>query len=100
MRTTPASRAWGGARRAWSPCSVGSLGLRVQGGARPMPPPTPESIEREVEVSGVARGTELFDIRVREKKVQACRDRRGLTKCSQECDFYEHCTLVKEHATD
>lgn len=56
-------------------------------------------IETEVELGGAARGTELFDIRVREGKVRLCQERRGVAKCKL-CPHYADCELVKAHLID
>jgi len=58
-----------------------------------------KDIEQEVEVDGTPRDSPFFPIRVRERSLRVCQERRGVSKC-KDCPHYEMCELVKAHMTD
>lgn len=67
-----------------------------------MTTPTPlivAEIESSLEFEGYTRGTETFERKLRERKVEKCREMKRLSVC-YECPVYDECTLLKSHLRD
>lgn len=58
-----------------------------------------EEIEETVEAEGAAPGTPQFEKRIRQLKVQKCREFRGMFACS-DCMAYDDCELIKQVMRD
>jgi hypothetical protein len=66
-------------------------------------PPSSELIvaelENSLEYEGYTRGTPIFAKKMRERKVEKCRELKRTAVCS-ECPVYDECDLIKSHLRD
>ena len=56
-------------------------------------------MESSLEFEGYQRGTEVFAKKLRERKVEKCRELKRMAVCS-ECPVYDECNLLKQHLRD
>lgn len=61
--------------------------------------PIVSQLEDTLEYEGYQRGTETFDRKMRERKVEKCRELKRMAVCS-ECPVYDECNLLKQHLRD
>lgn len=64
-----------------------------------MTTPALQALEDDLEDLGYKPGTPEYDRALRARKVEHCRDTRGVGSCSV-CEAFEHCGLIKEHLMD
>lgn len=60
---------------------------------------TLQDLSLMVELEGIQPGTPEFEVALRRKKVEHCRELRGVFVCSS-CRYFEHCALVREYLRD
>lgn len=68
----------------------------------PYPPssdPIVAELESSLEYEGYTRGTAIFEKKMRERKVEKCRELKRMAVCS-ECPVYDECDLIKSHLRD
>lgn len=53
----------------------------------------------ELEASGLKEGTKEFETVLRERKVEMCKQKRGVVSC-YDCNYFDHCELIKAHLRD
>jgi hypothetical protein len=58
-----------------------------------------EELENSLEFEGFIKGTEVFNRKMRERKVERCRELKRMAVCS-ECPVYDECDLLKQHLRD
>lgn len=58
-----------------------------------------EELEASLEFEGYTKGTAVFDRKLRERKVERCRELKRMAVCS-ECPVYDECDLLKQHLRD
>jgi hypothetical protein len=66
-------------------------------------PPSSElivaALEDSLEFEGYTKGTLIFEKKMRERKVEKCRELKRMAVCS-ECPVYDECDLIKSHLRD
>ena len=65
----------------------------------PSSDPIIAALESSLEYEGYTPGTEIFEKKMRERKVEKCRELKRMAVCS-ECPVYDECTLIKQHLRD
>lgn len=65
----------------------------------PSSDPIIAELERSLEYEGYQPGTEIFEKKMRERKVEKCRELKRMAVCS-ECPVYDECSLLKQHLRD
>lgn len=56
-------------------------------------------LEDSLEVEGYTKGTPLFDRKMRERKVERCRELKRLGTCG-ECPVHEECNIRLQYLRD
>lgn len=55
-----------------------------------------EEIEQALEFEGFTKGTVPFERKLRERKVEKCRELKRMAVCN-ECPVYDDCRILKEY---
>jgi len=58
-----------------------------------------EQLHLAVELEGYTPGTPQFETVLRQRKVEACKDMKGLSSCEL-CPAFEHCEVLRAHLRD
>lgn len=53
-------------------------------------------LESALEFEGYTKGSDVFDQKLRERKVEKCREMKRMAVCS-ECPVYDECDLLKQY---
>ena len=65
----------------------------------PSSDPIIAAMESSLEFEGYTPGSAVWEKKLRERKVEKCRELKRMAVCS-ECPVYDECTLIKQHLRD
>jgi hypothetical protein len=57
------------------------------------------ALAQDLDSEGYKEGTPSYEREERRRKVDMCKDLKGLGSCS-ECSYFEYCPLLKAHLRD
>lgn len=60
---------------------------------------TMEALYHSVRAQGFVEGTPQFEVIFRAKRVELCQETRSVQSCP-ECNYFDFCTLAKDHLKD
>lgn len=58
-----------------------------------------KALHRELEAAGLKPGTPPFDREERSRRVELCKEGKGVVSC-YDCAYFDHCELIKAHLRD